>query len=243
MKYDIKLFGMHKRDAMIANLAKELDLSYETDIFYDERPNGGPMMDTAAKAWLAPMEYDITHRLVIQDDIEVVEGFKDLLQQMIDAHPDKALMLFPFEYSYNIFQANAWIERGGTPYVYTKMISAPAMCIPRDWIKSWWDYVYSRRDQMTKEAAEDWWKKAADDGTLGEWLMLNLKYPITAIPALVQHIGDDSIVTPGISIRRTNYFFKKPKPMNWGSSDINPIPKCVPQPNGFKYVDNNVFFN
>lgn len=47
------------------------------------------------------------------------------------------------------------------------------------------------------------------------------KIPIlTTIPAIIQHIGDVSVIDPSKPIRRTQYFERDPV-ANWASQKIN----------------------
>ena len=63
----IKIIGVHQRDEMIAAMNEELKLP-DSDIIYDERPEGGVVFPVAKQAWLAPYAEGETHRVVLNDD-------------------------------------------------------------------------------------------------------------------------------------------------------------------------------
>ena len=65
--------GSEKRKDNILKMKEFLNLS-DSDIFLDDRPNGGHALYTARKTWELPFNDDTTHRCVLQDDLEVCDG-------------------------------------------------------------------------------------------------------------------------------------------------------------------------
>ena len=63
-----------KRKEMAETLCNKLGIPKE-NIIWDDRPNGGMPRYTAEKAWLSPFGKTITHRMVIQDDVEICQDF------------------------------------------------------------------------------------------------------------------------------------------------------------------------
>lgn len=93
MKCDIKIMGSPKRVDNINKMKDFLGLT-DSDVFLDDRPNGGNALYTARHTWNLPFENDVTHRCVLQDDLEICEGFKPAIQRIIKAHPDKVICLY-----------------------------------------------------------------------------------------------------------------------------------------------------
>ena len=80
----IKIIGVHQRNEMIAAMNEELQLP-DSDIIYDERPEGGDVFPVAKQAWLAPYAEGETHRVVLNDDLEVCEGFREICEHIAAA--------------------------------------------------------------------------------------------------------------------------------------------------------------
>lgn len=194
MNIDIHIYGVHERDDMIAATKTKLNLS-DDYIHYDDRPGGGLMMYTAKKAWLAPVSEGITHRIALADDVEVCDGFLNICTQIAEAHPKSIISFFPYEF----MKKNPEIEGYDTPYWKAHILSGCAIMIPVEYIEPCFKYVKERFDD-----------NCADDEGIQAWAEANGREILTTIPALIQHIGDDSIANKGCFIRRTEYYEENP---------------------------------
>lgn len=194
MKIDIHVYGVHERDDMIAATVSKLNLPKDC-IHYDDRPGGGLMMYTAKKAWLAPVVEGITHRVALADDVEVCDGFLDYCNQIAEAHPKSIISFFPYEF----MKKNSEIENLDTPYLKAHILSGCAIMMPVEYIQPCFTYVKDRFNDI-----------CADDEGIQAWADANDIEILTTIPALIQHIGDDSIANKGCFIRRTVYYEKNP---------------------------------
>lgn len=193
-KADIHIFGVHSRESMILATAQKLSLPEEY-IHYDDRPNGGSVMYTANKAWLSSIPDGITHRVVLNDDIEVCNGFTEICTKMINAHPDDVITLFPYQFMHR----QLGLEKLLTPYVVSNTLSGCGIIMPVKYIVpcfKWIDDHYSNPQE--------------DDYHIQLWATANNIRMLTTIPATLQHIGDDSIFNPQAPIRRTDYYEQNP---------------------------------
>lgn len=213
-KIDIHIYGVHERDAMIAATVNKLGLSYD-NVHYDDRTERGSMMYTAKKAWLAPIPEGVTHRVALADDVEVCDGFWEICEQIVVAHPDKVISLFPYEF----MQRNPQIEGYDTPYFKCSILSGCAIIMPVEHIKPCFDYVKAIFDDI-----------CADDEGIQAYAEARGIEMLTTIPATVQHIGDDSIANIGCPIRRTEYFCQNPV-ADWSDKTI------------LKYTEKEWFFS
>lgn len=194
-KIDIHVYGVHERDGMIAATVEKLGLCYD-NVHYDDRTERGLMMYTAKKAWLSPIPNGVTHRVALADDVEVCDGFWEICEQIIDAHPDAIISLFPYEFMSRI----PAIEDIETPYFKCNVLSGCAIIMPVEYIQPCFDYVKQRFDD-----------NCADDEGIQAYAEDAGVEMLTTVPATVQHIGDDSVAFPGRLIRRTEYYEVAPK--------------------------------
>lgn len=202
-KIDIHVYGMHSRDDMIKDTVDKLGLSYD-NVHYDDRPDGGLMMYTAKKAWLASVSDDVTHRVALADDVEVCNGFWEICERIISAHPDAIISLFPFEF----MEKTPAIEELNTPYISCSILSGCAVIMPVKYIKPCFDYV--------KAVFND---NCADDEGIQAWAEHAGIQILTTIPSTVQHIGDISIANKKSPVRRTCYYDANPA-AEWDNKDV-----------------------
>ena len=212
-KLDMKIYGCHIRDNFINNYKKTLTLK-DSDIIYDDRPNGGNAYYTFRKALLQPVEEGVTHRLMLPDDMQLCEGFMDRLRFIVDKFPKKVLELFPFGY-------NKLTEiPGKTPYYRTFAPAACGLVFPVQIINEmidWIDNKYTLYNNVTVD-------QIIDDSAVLSWCQKFSVDMITIVPALVQHLGDISLLGD-FPIRRTNFFLDDmPEDVkaniNWDSNEI-----------------------
>lgn len=201
--FDIHIYGTHARNDMIAELSADLNLS-EENIHYDDRPGGGGTLYTAKKAWLIDIPEGISHRIVFQDDIEVCCNFKEIALEISKTYPKDIISFFP----YNFREPIADLNGIGTPYFIAPTLSCCGIMMPVEYIQPCFQYI----DQNFNE-------EIPDDEAIQEWARYTGVRILTTIPALIQHIGDESIANKGAGIRRTVYYQKNPQ-ANWSSKKI-----------------------
>lgn len=202
-KLVVKIYGVESRRTCIDSIVEKLSIP-EDCIFIDDRPNGGDVMYTAKKAWLSD-HGDATHALILQDDIEVCDGFLDICKTIIDTHPDKIVSLFPFQF----LRKDERLNNISTPYVATFGLSGQGIIMPVEYIKPCFDYI--------KIVYND---DVADDTGIASWAFSTRTDIITTIPAILQHIGDISALDENRPIRRTVYY--DPNPVaDWTNEEID----------------------
>ena len=203
MKTDVHIYGVHARDSMISAIVAKLNIP-SVNVHYDDRSNGGGTLYTAKKAWLAPIPEGVTHRIALQDDVEVCDHFLDIAEQIVVAHPKSIISLFPFDFMRR-FSA---LEECDTPYFEPCTLSACGIIMPIDYIQPCFNYIKQRYNDACD-----------DDYGIRDWARYNGVQILTTIPALIQHLGDDSIANKGSPIRRTVYYEQNPK-ANWASQKV-----------------------
>ena len=210
-KYDIKVYGVKKREDNIRNTQKILGLS-DDDIFFDDRPNGGTAFYTAKKTWNLPVPEGITHRICLQDDIELCDNFKEIVQQMIETHPNAIINLTASELGLrdkdDNFKFYKEFSLANTPYIKPIYSTGCALIIPVQYIKYIWEWCYQYGHEDTDE-----------DVSIMYWAR-QYKIPyISVLPSIINHIGNESLIHPEYPVRRCEFFRKHPV-ANWRSKDV-----------------------
>lgn len=211
-KYDIKIYGVKQREDNIRKNQTKLDLS-DDDIFFDDRPNGGTAFYTAKKTWNLPVPEGVTHRVCLQDDVEISDNFKDIVQQIIDAHPDAIVALMTSELGLREQDNNHKFYKefalSNTPYVYPAYSTGCALIIPVQYLKYIWEWCYQYGHEDTDEdVSMFYWAK-----------QFNIPY-ISPIPNIVLHVGDTSLIHPEFQVRRNDEFFKKDAKADWHNKEV-----------------------
>jgi len=173
----------HPRRAVGARLLQERHPELRARVVYDPRPEGPPAtLPTARLAWGA-VEEEATHHLVLQDDVELCEGFTQLVYEAIASGPDAPLSLF----------AN-WASRSGQmvrlaalsgaswspvldPYVPTQALILPAQL--------------ARRFADQSAALPD---SMPDNQAMSAFLAREMATTYVCCPNLVEHAAEDSLL-------------------------------------------------
>lgn len=211
MTVDFKIVAVHERQEMAESLRDALGLSDE-DIMYDDRPEGGNPYQTVKKAWLRPAAEGVTHRVILNEDVQVCTGFKEICDQAARSHPDCAFSLFTKELDSDYY--DSFIENLTTPYVsHDWAIWGCAILMPVSIVEECFQYIDTCFDENVHES-------------YGIFSFLRHKeIPIlTTMPVTVQHIGDESLYDPTLPVRRTNRFEENPE-ADWSGQDIATVPE------------------
>ena len=207
---DIKIVASHQRQEMAENLRDTLGLTNQ-DIFYDESTEAGNPYLPVKQTWLLPHEDGVTHRVVLNDDVQVCSGFKQIIEQMAQSHPDCAFSLFTTAFdgeSYNNF-----IIGLESPYIHhVWSMWGCAILLPIGIVEECFNYI----DAVFGEDALE------SHGILS-YLKQKQIPVLSTIPVTVQHIGDDSLYDPSLPVRRTARFEENPT-ADWTSTQIENPP-------------------
>ena len=157
MKCDVKIMACPKRKEWVEKEISLLGIT-ENDVFFDDRPKGGSAMYTSMKTWNLPFENDVTHRLVVQDDIMPCKGIKEAIQRIVNTYPNDIISLhtmkFHDQYLRKYDQKIPYIVCKGNSLVGQALI-IPRIYIPK--IKIW----INNLDKNYK----------ADDAAIGEYAL------------------------------------------------------------------------
>ncbi len=209
----IKMTAIDKRRDMADALRKSLGLR-DSDIFWDDRPEEerGDAMYTVRKAWLSPQESGETHRLVISEDLDVCENFRQICEEMIKAHPDACFS--PFTTVLNDPYYDEFCNGLKTPYVAHQIgIFGCAILLPSHLIKEAFDWIDSNLPP-----------DVMDNTAMNAWLRHKGLQVLTTVPCTIQHIGDISIVDPAWPVRRSTRFDLHAT-ADWSNTEVAGFPE------------------
>lgn len=195
-KVDIRIMAHPSRKSTVIEILKELNLPEEV-VSWDDRENGGDAMYTARKAWQFPIPEGCTHRLVLQDDIEVCNSLCEIIESIAICHPDEIVTLFHCE-TYS----------SDKRYEEISKIYGCGIMIPVKLLDDLWYFVDNEIDKWIANANEI---AKIDTNCILAWSIIKKIPKITTVPSLLQHIGDISLV--GIDKQRVSPDFEKNPPL------------------------------
>jgi hypothetical protein len=173
-KCDIKFMGVPSRMPNIAQNASKLGLSTE-DVFLDMEYRMLPIL-SSFDAFNLPFENDgITHRLVLQDDIEIADGLKNFVNYLVNLHPEAIWSLLMFS------KRKYDIPKGSIVKVKER-IYGQAVLIPRCLIKP----IQSAYFKTTNTYKHD-------DAFYASFAKYNKIDGYTTYPNVVEHLGAGSM--------------------------------------------------
>jgi len=133
---------------------------------------------TARRAWMAASG---THHMVVQDDVQLCEGFLELATAAIEARPDAAISFFGFA-----GKAIRAARDAGLSWVGIEgHATGAAVCLPSAWVGEWLRWC---RDHV----AEDY---RHDDTRLQVWLAATGRTMWFTVPCLAEHLGDKTSIS------------------------------------------------
>lgn len=196
---DYKIMARHERHENAERLASILGIS-ANDIIYDKGDNSP--LSTAISAWGAPRKGEITHRILLQDDVQICDNFVKICERISVSHPNEVVGFFPYD------TLNINFDLNNSPFYDLKVLSGCAIMMPVKYIDAFIEYA----KEKPVENRDNWTLRAfcADNGIR----------MIQTVPALVQHIGDISLFCADSGIRRTKYFQGNPN-ANWDAQKVN----------------------
>lgn len=202
----IKIVGVHERDHMIDEMNRQLQLP-AGDIIYDERPGGGYAFQILKKAWLDPFAEGETHRVVLNDDLELCDDFINICNQIAKAQPNSIVSFFSTYF--NSSYCDQEIQKLQTPYVRHDVgIFGCAIMMPKNVAIECMEFTSMNYPDIKFES------RAFTEFARERGIPI-----ITTLPGLVQHIGDESLVDQSLPIRRTTRFKKYPD-ADWNTKEV-----------------------
>lgn len=206
---EIRIRTCPARAEMAEKLRTELGLP-ESSVFTDERENGGSPLDL----WFSMSENlpsDATHLCLLDEDTEVSAGFKDIVEQMTQAHGECAFSLFTTDLNSRYF--DEFIKGLKTPYLRCTRLFGCAVILPVSIVSECFAWI---RNNLDTENVHDAYG-------VQEYLEQKGIPILTTVPGIIQHIGDQSLYDPSLPIRRTQRFEKNPE-ADWANRQVSEIP-------------------
>ena len=172
-KCDIKIMAVKPRREMVLRLCERLGLSEEECVVYDDRPSGGGPQYTRKKAWHEPVPEGVTHRCILQDDVDVCDNFVEIMQEIVNTHPEFIFSLFCSRMKYEYALPNS-------PYVIIKGGNAwgQGIMMPLKFVKPLYEFVDA-------ELCPDF---PNDDGIYAWWAQKEKMHIMTTVPSTIQHL-------------------------------------------------------
>lgn len=190
---DIKIMAHPSRKENVKQILSDLSMSDDI-VVWDDRDHGGDAMYTAKKAWTQPIPKDCTHRLVLQDDVEVCDNFLEIVEKVAEKFNNQIVSFFHCE-SYP----------DDIRYTTTLHLWGCAIMIPSHLVADCWNYIEHIADRPWCKEPEE--VLPHDDTCILAWAIENEIPIVNTIPSLVQHHGDNSLI--GITEKRISPDFIK----------------------------------
>jgi hypothetical protein len=172
-KVDVRIMGVPQRMGFIRDMLKQLE-SDQSIVAFDDRPKGGCGMYTARKCWLAPVPEGVTHRLVLQDDLDLCDGFKEIVEQIVGTWPKAFITLFSalVRFEHKKIQSPYVLVPGSSCY-------GPAIVLPVEQVSECFAWI-------DKHLGLEY---PHDDRAISEFAIMHRIPIITTIPSTVQHLA------------------------------------------------------
>lgn len=193
---DVRIMAHPSRRENVERILAALSLP-DSVVTWDDRETVGDAMYTARRTWMQPIPEGCTHRLVLQDDVETCDRFLELAEQVAAKHPAQVVSFFhcePYPQS--------------ARYVRTRRVWGCAVMIPAALVPQCWEYIEHIPERSWCHHPE--LIMPHDTDCITAWASGKGVPIINTVPALVQHIGDVSLV--GITEKRIAPDYTKTPP-------------------------------
>jgi hypothetical protein len=144
----------------------------EAIVTSDDRPGKNDAMYTARKAWATPVPEGCTHRLVLQDDIEICDNFIEIVNKVAKSKPNQIISF-------------AHLEELPTDNRYYSQIfdMGIALMIPVKLLNDFWWFVDNRLPVIAKPRLNELLKH--DTTCMRYWIRYQNIPCVTTVPSLV----------------------------------------------------------
>ena len=172
-KVDVKIMAVKPRRKIVLSMLEKMGLDEESTVIYDDRPNGGGTLYTCRKCWEAPIPEGVTHRLVLQDDVLLCNNFLEIMNKIVNVHPEFIFTLYCPRLKYEHALPDS-------PYIIIKGRNTwgPGNMMPVKYIKPLFEFVDT-------ELGHDF---PFDDGIYSWWAQKEMIHIASTIPSTVQHL-------------------------------------------------------
>ena len=167
-----------KRRDNVYKILSKLNMD-DSIVVWDDRPNGGDAMYTARKAWLSDLPDGVTHRLVLQDDVDICDNFIHHIEQIAIRNKNHVVSLI------NFLQPLNYPNKRGTPYYEVNTVAGCAIMMPINLIKPCMEWCENYDDKVLKPH---------DDLMISKYCNLHNIKLVTILPCIVQHLDTPTLL-------------------------------------------------
>lgn len=213
MKCDFKIYGIEERKENILQNKEILNLSDE-DVLIQTKEMRAEAYDKwpykmCKKSFLKPFKAGVTHRVVLQDDVELCPNFAELADKIATTHPDAVFFLTNLDFK----KKNEYADNLKTPYIHVgAFITGCSILVPKKYIKDIFEWFEKTYPQI-------WIGNPHEDTAFAIYCKAHGIPCLTLVPSLTQHLGDVSTICNYEQPLRTGYFENWDK-ANWDSKEI-----------------------
>lgn len=213
MKCDFKIYGIEERKENILQNKKILDLS-DDDVLIQTKEMRTEAYDKwpykmYKKSFLKPFKAGVTHRVVLQDDVELCPNFVELTNKIANTHPNAVFFLTNLDFK----KKNEYADNLKTPYINLgSFITGCSILIPKKYIEDMFKWFEENYPQI-------WIGNPHEDTAVALYCKRHNIPCLTLVPSLTQHLGDVSTICNYEQPLRTVYFENWDK-ANWDSKEI-----------------------
>lgn len=191
-KVDIRIMAHKSRADNVQKLLAALALPDEA-VAWDDRKDGGDALYTAKKAWFAKMPAGCTHRVVLADDAETCEGFREIVETLAKNYPEDI---------FTLFHPGELVPGAPVANVCSKMAFGVGMMLPKQLIGPIFENPIRPEDDMS----------------VAFFAYARGMRILTPMPSIVQHLQVPSLLGNPMGIRSESYT-RTPK-QDWKSKEI-----------------------
>jgi hypothetical protein len=176
-----------RRENLARMLLDLLPLSSRVPYFNHDTKYEGKWVDVkhewAIAKWRWHIGQDVTHCIMLSDDLAIAPHFWDIVSGMVDAAPHDAIGLMS-----NHPKGPSLLADGTHWYRCNSWLVGPGIIMPRNmlvqfvaWYESWYFTLPTGRDV---QGYRDWYH---DDSSVNEWLTRVGRWSLHPLPAPIEH--------------------------------------------------------
>lgn len=177
-KLAVRIMAVRSRKPIVDRLLAQLGMD-ESIVFYDDAGIG--CIRNSARCWAQPATAGETHIMVLQDDIEVVNGFLNYAEQMVTAFPRA---IFTLHYKKIRYED----QKTRSPYLLlkNKNVSGEGIIMPKEIAERYIEFFKANVEHSSYPH---------DDGAIRTFALLNDIPVFTTVPALINNLcPTDSVI-------------------------------------------------
>lgn len=191
MKCDIKIMGVVERIDNIQFLVDKLHLNIKKDVFLGELSHKD-IIETSIGALTLPVKKGITHRVILQDDVDVCDDFENVVNKLITQFPDDMFSLYLHDERIRSLPYGSVVE------INPHQMKGQGIIFPLSIVKR----LFLDKLNFFKSCYED------DDSYYGSMCFINSQRVLTTAPSLVHLKETTSLYKKSFNFRDIWYLKK-----------------------------------